>query len=395
MEKLFSKRMQNVKPSEIRVLLKLNQYPDVFSYGSGNPNADMFPIEKLSEVFSEVILERGKEALQYSVTEGYLPLREKLVARMNAMGVSCGVENLLIIQGAQQGLDLVAKMFLDEGDSIIVEDPTFAGAIPVFNPYFPEYNCIPVDSHGMQIDELERQLEAHRNVKFIYTVPDFQNPTGVTLSLDRRKKMVELASKYDVMIVEDSPYREIRYEGNTLPTIKSFDKTGHVIYIGSFSKILCPGVRTGWMVSTPELTDKLIQLKMAADTQNSTLNMFAIDRFIEKYDLDEHINSMKGTYKYRRDLLMNAIESELPSCVKYSNPQGGLFIWLTFPEHIDATDLMYNHSLPDARVAYVPGEAFFAKTKKKNYCRISYSAMNEDRIYEGMRRLGKILGDIL
>lgn len=390
MQELFAKRMQNVKPSEIRVLLKFNQYPDMFSYGSGSPNAGMFPLQELSTVFQEVIQEQGEDALQYSVTEGYMPLREKLVNRMNAMGVACGVENLFLVQGAQQGLDLVSKMFLDEGDTMIVEDPTFAGALAVFNPYFPKYVCVPMDDQGMRMDALEKALQENKNVKFIYTIPDFQNPTGVTMSLERRKKMAELAAQYNVMVVEDSPYREVRYEGEPIPPIKSFDVTGHVIFIGSFSKILCPGIRTGWMVAAPEITDKLIQLKMAADTQNSTLNMFAVNRYLEKYDLDAHIDSMKAAYKHRRDLLIEAIERELPG-VQHSTPQGGLFIWLTFAENIDATDLMYHHSLPDARVAYVPGEAFYAGVKKKNNCRTSYSAMTEDRIPEGMKRLGKVL----
>lgn len=387
----YANRMQYVKPSAIRQLLVLGAQPDVISFGGGYPDPEVFPIDKLRAAFEDVMTHNGKAALQYAASGGHTQLREKLVERMKRAGVECTLDHMFLIQGGQQGLDLVAKMFIDKGDVIITENPTFLGALVAFNPYEPQYATVPMDDEGMNMDALEETLKANPKAKLIYTVSEFQNPTGVTLSLQRRKRLVELANQYHVMILEDSPYREIRYEGETLPPIKSFDTEGRVIHLGSFSKILSPGIRLGWLVAEPELVSKLSLLKMAADTQNSTLNMYLVDTFMEKYNIDEHIQSIRDVYKAKKDLMIKTIQETFPANVTYTNPQGGLFTWLTFPENIDAALLMKDRILPEAKVAYVPGATFFPVKEESNHCRLNYSCMSKEKIIKGITSIGKIL----
>ena len=391
MEYRFAERMKLVKPSAIRELLKLGADPEVISFGGGFPDPDIFPIEQLRKVYDSVLVNDGKKALQYTTSEGLPSLRQKLADRMKRAGVECGIKNVFMIQGAQQGLDITAKMFIEKGDVIITENPTFIGALIAFNPYEPKYVPVSMDNEGLRMDELEEALKANRNTKFIYTIPDFQNPTGITMSLARRKRIVELADQYDVMILEDVPYREIRYEGEALPSIKSFDTQGRVIQLGSFSKILSPGMRLGWVVAEPLLAEKLCLLKMAADTQNSTMNMYAADRFMEMYDIDEHIERIRRAYKAKKDLMLGTIRAEFPKNVSFTDPQGGLFTWLTLQKDIDTTWLMKERTLPEVKVAYVPGASFYPVNEEKNHCRVNYSCMSDEKIVEGITKLGKIL----
>lgn len=389
----YANRVQYVKPSAIRELLKLGNDPEIISFGGGFPDPDVFPIEKLRKVFDEVLSKDGRRALQYTTSEGLPSLRQKLADRMKRAGVQCELKNIFMIQGAQQGLDITAKMFIDRGDVIITENPTFVGGLIAFNPYEPKYAPVAMDGEGIRTDLVEKALKENPNAKLIYTIPDFQNPTGITMSLARRKRLVELANEYDAIIIEDSPYREIRFEGETLPPIKSFDNQGRVIQLGSFSKILSPGMRLGWLVAEQELAEKLCLLKMAADTQNSTLNMFAADKFMEMYDMDEHIEGIRKVYKRKKDLMLDIISSSFPKSVSYTNPEGGLFTWLTFPEDVDATRLMKERTLPEVKVAYVPGASFYPVNEEKNHCRVNYSCMSEEKIIEGMGKLGRILRD--
>ncbi len=389
----YANRVQYVKPSAIRELLKLGNDPEIISFGGGFPDPDVFPIEKLRKVFDEVLSKDGRRALQYTTSEGLPSLRQKLADRMKRTGVPCELKNIFMIQGAQQGLDITAKMFIDRGDVIITENPTFVGGLIAFNPYEPRYAPVAMDGEGIRTDLVEKALKQNPNAKLIYTIPDFQNPTGITMSLARRKRLVELANEYDAIIIEDSPYREIRFEGEALPPIKSFDTQGRVIQLGSFSKILSPGMRLGWLVAEQELAEKLCLLKMAADTQNSTLNMFAADKFMEMYDMDEHIEGIRKVYKRKKDLMLDIIGSSFPKSVSYTNPEGGLFTWLTFPKEVDATRLMKERTLPEVKVAYVPGASFYPVDEEKNHCRVNYSCMSEEKIIEGMEKLGRILRD--
>ena len=387
----LAERMSQVKPSAIRELLMLGADPSIISFGGGYPDASLFPLDHLESVFRTAIAENGSDTLQYTVSSGSPKLREQVAARMTRGGVSCGAENVLILQGAQQGLDLVAKMLVDKGDVIITENPTFLGALIAFNPCEPRYATVRMDEDGMDMDDLERTLARNPGAKLLYTVPDFQNPTGVTLSLERRKRLVELANKFDFVILEDTPYREIRYQGEPLPPIKSFDTQGRVIYLGSFSKILAPGLRLGWAVASEEIIQQLGLLKLAADTQCSTLNMAAVSLFLDTYDIDEHIAALRQTYRRKKDLMLDTIRRTFPQEVVFTEPSGGLFTWLTFPEGFDTTRFMAEHALPEARVAYVPGATFFPLEQEANHARLSYSTQTDEAIVKGITALGQLL----
>jgi DNA-binding transcriptional MocR family regulator len=306
-------------------------------------------------------------------------------------GVSCTEDNVLILQGGQQGLDLVAKLLVDKGDVIITEDPTFLGGLIAFNPCEPTYACVGMDDEGMDTDALERVLTTNPGTKFIYTIPDFQNPTGVTMSLRRRQHLVELANRFDVIVLEDSPYRETRFEGTSPPTIKSLDTEGRVIYLGSFSKILAPGLRLGWAVASVDIIEQLGLLKLAADTQCSTLNMAAVSLYLDSYDIDSHISTIRQVYLRKKDLMLDTIRAHFPDEVSFTDPQGGLFTWLTLPEAFDTEVFMRDHALPEAKVAYVPGATFFPVSAEPNHARVSYSTQPDERIVEGISRLGAAL----
>lgn len=384
-------RMSQVKPSAIRELLQLGADPSIISFGGGYPDASLFPLEHLEAVFRSVIADNGHEALQYTVSNGSPKLRGQIAARMSRDGIDCGADNVLVLQGAQQGLDLVAKMLIDKGDVIITENPTFLGALIAFNPCEPRYATVRMDDDGMDMDDLERTLARNPGAKLLYTVPDFQNPTGVTLSLERRRKLVELANRFDFVILEDTPYREIRYQGEPLAPIKSFDTEGRVIYLGSFSKILAPGLRLGWAVASEQIIQQLGLLKLAADTQCSTLNMAAVSLFLDTYDIDAHIATVRRTYRRKKDLMLDTIRRTFPQDVAFTEPSGGLFTWLTFPEGFDTTRFMADHALPEAKVAYVPGATFFPLRQEANHARVSYSTQSDEAIVKGITALGQLL----
>lgn len=384
-------RMSQVKPSAIRELLRLGADPAIISFGGGYPDASLFPIEQLETVFHEAISRNGREALQYTVSNGIPKLREQIAARMSRDGVACEADNVLILQGGQQGLDLVAKMFLDKGDVVVTENPTFLGALIAFAPCEPRYATVKMDNDGMDMDDLERVLERNPGAKLIYTVPDFQNPTGVTMSRERRVRLVELANRFDLVILEDTPYREIRYQGEPIPSIKSFDTEGRVIYLGSFSKILSPALRLGWAVASEQLIQPLGLLKLAADTQCSTLNMSAVALFLDSFDIDAHIASIRDTYRRKKNLMLDTIRQSFPQDVAFTEPSGGLFTWLTFPDGFDSARFMAEHALPTAKVAYVPGATFFPLEQETNHARISYSTQPDELIVRGISALGDLL----
>lgn len=386
----YAQRMQRVKPNAIRTLLKYGKDPNLISYGGGWPYPGVFPHEELKQVYDYLLTEQYGEALQYTTTEGLPQLREKIAERMRRVGVACDIDNIFMISGAQQGLDIAAKCFVNPGDVIVTESPTFIGAKIAFNPTEPTYVGVPMDEDGMIMEELERVLQTTPCVKMIYVIPDFQNPTGVSLSVVRRKRLVELANEYNVMILEDNPYRELHFTEQALPAIKSFDTEGRVIHLGSFSKILCPGMRLGWVVASKELADKLCLLKGAGDTQCSTLNMFAANRYMELYDLDAQIAKICKLYKQKKDLMMQTLKEQFHGEVTYTDPTGGLFTWLSFPEDVDTEYFLNEWALPKAKVAYVPGATFFPEKQEHNHCRVNYSCMSDEKMVEGMERLSKL-----
>jgi len=387
----FADRMAGVKPSAIRELLRLGDDPSIISFGGGYPDPALFPMDDLAAVFADLLTPQHARTLQYTASIGLPRLREQLASRLTADGMACNAGDLLILQGGQQGLDLVAKLLLNPGDSVVVENPTFLGALIAFNPCQPRYVTVPIDDDGMDTDALEAVLTTDPEVKFIYTVPDFQNPAGVTMSLPRRHRLIELAGRFDVVVLEDTPYRSLRYEGDDLPTLKSLDPDGRVIHLGSFSKILAPGLRLGWALAEPSTLAGLALLKLAADTQCSTLNMAAASRYLDRFDLDTHIDVLRGSYRRKRDLALATIERCFPTTVRHTRAQGGLFTWLTFPEGFDAAAFMRDRALPQAKVAYVPGGTFFAVHERPNHARVCFSALTEEDLVLGLERLGALL----
>ncbi len=386
----FAKRADSLKGSEIRELLKLTEQPEVISFAGGLPAPELFPTDKIANITKEIIENEGDKALQYSATEGF-PLLREIIAneRMKLAGVDTTPDNVLITAGSQQAIDFCARLFLNDGDYVICENPSYLGALNVFNTFNAKYLPIEMDDDGMQVDQLEAILQAHPEAKLVYTIPDFQNPTGRTMSVERRKKLVELANKYQLVIMEDNPYGELRFDGSRFPSIKSFDSEGRVIYMGSFSKTFCPGYRIGWACAASEIIDKMIMLKQIADLQCSTIAQREVAYYINENSLDDHICEIIKVYKNRRDTMLDAIKQYFPSSIKFTLPSGGLFTWVELKPELHAADILIE-ALKE-NVAFVPGGAFFPLGDKKNYLRLNYSNMPEHRIVEGIERLGKVL----
>ena len=391
MTRRFAARMARVKPNAIGELLALGAEPGIISFGGGYPDPALFPARELEAAFAEVIRAPGGLSMQYAPSDGLPRLREQVAELMTADGTPCTAADILILQGSQQGFDFAAKMLVNPGDAIVTEDPTFLGARIAFDPMEPVYAPVPMDAEGMRMDALETVLETTPRVRLIYTVPEFQNPTGVTMSLARRRQLIALANRYDVVILEDTPYRQIRFAGETLPTLKSLDTEGRVIHLGSFSKVLVPGLRLGWALAAPDLLGPMKLLKVAADTQTSTLNMAAASLYLDRHDLGAHVLTLRAAYRRKKEVMLDAIRRHFPQDVSVTDPEGGLFTWATFPEGFDATAFMRDVALPRAKVAYVPGASFFPLAERPNHARFNYSAQTEARIVEGIAALGAAL----
>ena len=390
----YAKRMDLFKKSELGEILKLIEEPDIISFAGGLPASELFPVEEMKKVSVKVLDENGEEALQYSGSQGYLPLRNHIAKRMNEKGkTNVKAEDILVTSGSQQALDFAGNVFLDEGDIVLCESPSYLGALNAFKGYKPRIMEVPTDKEGMITEGLEKILKENDRVKFIYVIPDFQNPTGVTWSLDRRKKFMEVVNKYEIPVIEDNPYGELRYEGEFLPALKSFDTKGLVIYLGTFSKIFCPGYRLGWTCASKDILQKFITCKENSDLQTSTIGQRELSKYIDDYDLDEHVEKIKSTYKKRRDLMLDCMEKEFPEGVSFTHPHGGLFTWVKLPEKLNAQDLM--KKCVENKVAYVPGVFFFPEGNKENYFRLNYSSSKEEKIVEGIKRLGDVLKEAL
>ncbi len=387
----FARRAERVKPSAIREFLALAADPAITSFAGGYPDPRLFPVDQLHKIYDDLLTPGNAAALQYAASDGLPALRALVAARLTADGMPCTADDVLVTQGGQQGLDLTAKLFVDAGDVIVTERPTFLGALIAFNPCEPEYRSVPMDNEGMDMDALEVVLRTTDRVKLVYTVPDFQNPTGRTMSLARRRRLVALAEEFDVVILEDTPYRELRYEGERLPTIKSLDTTGRVVHLGSFSKILAPGLRLGWALAAPEVREKLALLKLAADTQNGTLNMRAAAAYLESFDIDQHIRSMLPVYRHQRDLMLSTIPECFPDGVGWTRAEGGLFTWLTLPEGLDMGTFQREVLIPRGGVLVVPGTPFYATDPEPNHARMSFSGIPDDRMRGALHRMGALL----
>ncbi len=391
MKTLFSDRIKDIKASEIREILKLASRKDIISFAGGLPAPELFPVEKMKKVSLKVLEDMGQEALQYSPTEGYDPLRNKIADRMNTVGISGNKDNILITSGSQQGLDFAGKIFLNPDDVVLCESPSYLGAINAFRAYECKFIEIETDDNGMIMENLENTIKNTDKIKLIYVIPDFQNPSGRTWNLERRQKLIELADKYNLPVVEDNPYGELIFEGERMPSIKSLDKEGRVIFLGTFSKTFCPGLRLGWVFADPELLNKFILVKQSADLQSNSMSQRELNLFMEMYDLDKHIEKIKVVYKKRRDLMMKTLEQYFPEEASFTYPRGGLFTWVELPEYIDTKRLL--EKALEKKVAFVPGASFFPNGGVNNCMRINYSTMTEEKIVEGIKRLAILLKD--
>jgi 2-aminoadipate transaminase len=398
----YAHRIQRMESSVIRELLKLTEQPDIISFAGGLPAPDVFPVEQFREACNYVLDHCGPQALQYSTTEGYRPLREMIARHTARYNIEITADNILITSGSQQALDFIGRLFLNRGDYIVVESPTYVGALQAWNAYGAQYIPVRADEDGMIVDELEAALRI--GPKFIYILPNFQNPSGYTLSLERRQKLVELADRYGVPIIEDDPYGQLRYEGEHIPSIVSLDSeyrglnggghySGNVIYISTFSKLLAPGLRLAWVIAPPEVIRKLVMTKQAADLHTSSFNQYVAYEVAKGGFLDEHVKLIRAVYKERRDVMFEMMEEVFPSGVSWSKPLGGMFLWGILPEGMDAADVLKR--AVEKKVAFVPGAAFHPRGGGDNTMRINFSYSSPDVIREGVIRLGTTLKELI
>ncbi len=397
----YAHRMQKMGSSVIRELLKFTEQPDIISFAGGLPAPDVFPLKQFREACNYVLDHYGPQALQYGTTEGYLPLREMIARHTARYSVEVKPDNILITSGSQQALDFLGRLFINRGDYIVVESPTYLGALQAWNAYGAQYIPVRADENGMVVDELEAALRI--GPKFIYVLPNFQNPSGSTLSLERRKQLVELADKYGVPIVEDDPYGQLRYEGDHIPSVVALDSqyrgpngghySGNVIYLSTFSKLLAPGLRLAWIIAPPEVIRKLVMTKQAADLHTATFNQYVAYEVAKGGFLDEHVKTIRATYKERRDVMFEMMEGMFPPEVTWSRPLGGMFLWGILPKEMDAAEVL--KVAIDRKVAFVPGEAFHPRGGGKNTMRINFSYSSPDTIREGITRLGITLKELI
>ena len=397
----YAQRTQRMGSSAIRELLKLTDKPEIISFAGGLPAPDVFPVEDFNAACQRVLQENGPQALQYGTTEGYTPLREMIARHTNRYGINIAPDNILITSGSQQALDLIGKVFINRGDRILVEDPTYLGALQAWNAYGAEYVTVPMDEDGMITDALEAALRS--GPKFIYVLPNFQNPTGVTLSLERRKKLVELADRYGVPIIEDDPYGQLRYEGEHLPSVVTLDNEfrrngdahyrGNVIYLSTFSKTLAPGLRLAWVVAPSEVIRKLVQAKQGADLHTSTFAQMVTYEVAHGGFLDRHIWLIRRVYGERRNLMLEAMDEFFPSEVTWTRPKGGLFLWGTMPETLQSAEVLKRAI--EQNVAFVPGAPFYALGGGTNTMRINFSYATPEKMLIGIERLGKVLREMV
>ena len=397
----YAHRMQKMGSSVIRELLKLTEQPDIISFGGGLPAPEVFPVKEFKQACDYVLEHFGAQALQYSTTEGYRPLREMIARHTSRYSVPITPDNILITSGSQQALDFIGRLFINRGDYIALESPTYLGALQAWNAYGAQYISIPADEDGMIVDELENALRI--GPKFIYILPNFQNPSGSTLSLERRKKLVELADKYGVPIIEDDPYGQLRYEGEHIPSVVSLDSvyrgykeecySGNVIYMSTFSKLLAPGLRLAWVVAPEPVIKKLVMTKQAADLHTASFNQYVAYEVGKGGFLDEHVNLIRATYMERRDVMMEMMEEMFPPEVHWTHPKGGMFLWGIMPEGMDAAEVL--RVAIERKVAFVPGASFHPNGGGENTMRLNFSYSSPDNIREGITRLGVTLKELL
>lgn len=403
----YAQRTQMMGSSAIRELLKLTERPDLISFAGGLPAPELFPVEAFQAAADRVLTRHGSQALQYSATEGYRPLREFLVEKMARYGIQATPDNILISSGSQQALDLIGKLLLNPGDLILTERPTYLGALQAWRAYQAEFVTVPIDEHGLDIDQLEEALAA--GPKFMYILPNFQNPAGVTLSLERRQKLIALADQYGIPIIEDDPYGELRFEGEHIPPLVVLDRReimrhnghhrdgeiccGNVIYLSTFSKTLAPGLRLGWVVAPTDVIRQCVMAKQGMDLHSSTFIQMVAYEVVQDGFLDEHVREIRSVYRQRRDIMLQAMTDYFPPGIEWTQPEGGLFLWVIFPEGVDAGAVL--KKAVAKKVAFVPGAAFYPDGDGHNTCRINFSNAQPEQIVTGIQRLGETLAEEL
>jgi 2-aminoadipate transaminase len=395
-ENSYARRVQWLKSSTIRELLKVTQIPGCISFGGGLPAPEVFPVEEIAAATQKLLREKGAQSLQYSTTEGYQPLREFIANYVSEGKVSISPDNVLITSGSQQALDMLGKVFLDEGDTVLVDSPTYMGALQAWSSYGVRYQVVPTDGDGLIVEEMEEILKS--GPKWVYVMPNFQNPTGLTLSLKRRQQLVEITNRHGVPLIEDDPYVQLRFEGEPLPSLiqlagqlhTSSEKGLHsnVIYLGTFSKILAPGLRLGWIIAPSEVITKMAQAKQGMDLQSATFNQMLAAEIIQGDFLPKHIQTIRRVYSERRDVMLAAMQEHFPEGVSWTRPEGGMFLWVTMPEEVD-TEALLGEAIAN-KVAFVPGTSFFPLAGHKNTMRLNFSNAKPEQIREGIARLGRV-----
>jgi 2-aminoadipate transaminase len=395
--KYLSESGKSMKRSSIREILKLLQKPGMISFAGGLPSPKTFPVDDLKEITREILEKNGFEALQYGTTEGDPLLRKMLVERHNRQGLNIGLENLIITTGSQQAIDLISKIFIDRGDYVLCGLPSYLGGLNTFSSYGAKLKGISLDEHGMKPDELEKTVirlkELGRKIKFVYVIPDFQNPAGITLPDSRRIEIIDIAEKYDLLIVEDSPYREVRFDGEPQKLMSELDTTGRVITLCTFSKIFAPGFRVAWVIGHPEILDKIVMAKQTSDLCTSPFVQKIIARYMEKGLLDENIKKTIELYRERRTLMINCFKKYMPNEVSWTEPHGGLFLFVTLPAQLDA-DILFKKAV-EKNVAFVAGSSFFCDNSGHNTLRINFSFSDNYEIETGVQRLSQVIKDEL
>lgn len=394
MEYLFSDRVKSLKPSAIREILKSATAPGMISFSVGNPAPEAFPAKEIAEISARIFTERPIDALQYSVTEGYPALRARLSSYMKEQhGAGREFDDLIITSGAQQAMDLVTKSLCNEGDVILCEAPSFIGSLNSFRSFGARLCGVPMESDGIGIEHLEKALQAEPRAKFIYTIPNFQNPSGITMSMEKRRAVYELAKKYNVLILEDNPYGELRFAGQALPPIKSLDEDGLVIYAGSFSKVVSPGMRVGYVLAPQPIIQKMVVCKQSEDVHTNIWSQLICEEFLAKYDFEEHLERLRGVYRQKAELLLRLAEEHLAPDITWEPIEGGLFLWCRLPDHINMID--FCKKAMERKVAVVPGTAFLVdETQPCQSFRINYSAPSDENLIEGIEILGQLVKEL-
>lgn len=394
MEYIFSDRISSLQPSAIREILKATADPAIIPFAAGNPDTAAFPVEDIRAIAAQILENDPITALQYGVTEGYAPLRTRVTEYMKTKhNIGRDFDSLIITSGAQQVMDLATKALCNFGDTVICETPSFIGSLNCFRSYGVQLRGVPVEADGMNMEILEQKLKENKNVRFIYTIPNFQNPSGATMSLEKRKRLYALAKAYNVLILEDNPYGELRVKGEQLPSIKSFDEDGIVLYAGSFSKIFAPGVRVAYVIAPSPIVAKMTVGKQASDVHTPVLNQMLVERWMATTDFEAHIEKIRGIYRRKLNLMCDLIDEKLGGFVEYVRPEGGMFVWCKLPERVDMMD--FCNKAVQNKVAVVPGSAFTVEDGETSDCiRLNFTTPSDERIKEGMEILGKLKDEV-